>query len=803
MRVLRLSPAVDWRGAEPAAEPDDADSVGGLAAQVLAQAEATARLGVEQAVLSVPAAGGVRYARTTGGARLCAAGRSGVAGVHRRNLWWLVAVTVRLARHGRRHDVVHVHASGILEPLLAVMAARVLARRPVVLTLHCSAQVTYVPHSRRDALVQVLTRAAERAAVRSAATTLVLTDRVKATLAGGGVEVAPDCLDVAAFADRVGATGAVRGSDGAPVALFVGRVSREKGWPALVELADRLRDRGLRVRICGDGPDLPALREAVAARGLEASFTFDGVVGHGQVADAMARADVLVLPSEHEELGSVLVEGMAAGLPAVASDVGGVGEAVVSGVTGLLVPPGDHAAFASAVERALDDDQLRARARDEGPAIALERFDVAVASGRLAALYARLAGPAPHPEASHGPLALSVLVDHYPALSETFVVNEIAALHRGGHRVHVETAAWAADRAELPEVVPTSCLDDDGLSARLAALGWLVAAHPAACARDLASRRRWRREERVRPLRVIAPLARRVARRGDRHLHAHFAAGVALEALRIGRMLGLPYSVTAHAYDIYRSPRNLAEKLERAAFATGECRASVSDLRALVSPAAAERIHVIAMGVDHERFRRSRPYPDDGSILAVGRLVPKKGFAHLIGALALVRAAGTPARLTIVGEGPLRGELEAMVRSLGLEGSVDLAGARTAVGVREALERADVLAISAVMTPDGDRDVLPLIAGEALAMEVPVVASDLGGLPEVVRPPWGRLVEAGEPAALAAALGELLTLDPVARAEAGRAGREFVVRTRDLTVEARRLVELISAGGRSPSPANR
>lgn len=384
-------------------------------------------------------------------------------------------------------------------------------------------------------------------------------------------------------------------------------------------------------------------------------------------------------------------------------------------------------------------------------------------------------------------MRLSVLVDQYPALSETFVVNEILALRRIGHDVTVESAAWAQPAMAVPGEVAVHCLDDDGLMRRLADLAWLVARRPAGCLRDVRDRRRWRREEHVRPLRVIAPLVRRTARRGDEHLHAHFAAGVALDALRIARLLGLPYSVTAHAYEIFRSPRNLREKLAKAHVATGECAYSVEHLREVVGRPHADRVHVVPMGVDHAFFRRRTPHPGGRHVVAVGRMVEKKGFRHLLDAVGRARVD----RLTLVGDGPLRGDLEAQVRALGIDDVVVFAGAQGAAGVRDTLETADVVVISAVPVADGDRDVLPLIAGEALAMEVPVVASDFVGLPEVVMEPWGRLVPPGDPGRLADAIGGVLDLAAAERVEAGRAGRVFVVATRDLDDAARRLTELL------------
>jgi glycosyltransferase involved in cell wall biosynthesis len=243
--------------------------------------------------------------------------------------------------------------------------------------------------------VQVFTRFVERMAIRAASRTLVLSSRSADLLAAPTVEVMPDCLDVEDFAARARAGAAAFATRlglpaEAPVALFVGRVSKEKGWPDLIELAVRLRDRRLQLLVCGDGEDLEALRSEARRRGVAASVHTLGAVPADDVAAAMGLADVLVLPSWHEELGSVLIEAMAAGLPAVAYDAGGTSEAIEPGVTGLIVDRGDLDGLVEATARVLDDAELRERARSSGPHIAIERFDGARVSKRLAELYASL-----------------------------------------------------------------------------------------------------------------------------------------------------------------------------------------------------------------------------------------------------------------------------------------------------------------------------------------------------------------------------------------------------------------------------
>ena len=360
---------------------------------------------------------------------------------------------------------------------------------------------------------------------------------------------------------------------------------------------------------------------------------------------------------------------------------------------------------------------------------------------------------------------LVVFVDAFPELSETFVLNEIRALRELGWEVRVEATRPAALAVHADDLPPFGYLPERGGWGAVAAL---VVRHPLRVARDLVLRRRWRRDEEVHPLRALAQVARRLR---EPHMHAHFAATACLDAMRISLLTGVPYSVTTHAYDIFKEPRNLDEKLRRAAFTVTVCDYNNEHLPL--------RAHKVVMGVDPERFRRTRPYPGTREVLAVGRLVEKKGFQHLAAAAERLHDV----RVRVVGEGPLRAELEGT--------AVELLGAREPGDVRALLETADLLVAPSVVAADGDRDSMPVVVKEALAMEVPVVASDAVGLPEVVRPEWGRLVPPGDPDALAAAIEELLALPPERRAEMGRAGRAWVCEHCDVRRETAKLAALI------------
>ncbi len=387
-------------------------------------------------------------------------------------------------------------------------------------------------------------------------------------------------------------------------------------------------------------------------------------------------------------------------------------------------------------------------------------------------------------------MRIAFVLDQWPELSQTFVVNELQALRRLGHEVRVQAADRAAhpnpeapadvDVLVLADVTPRRAADD---------LLWLLRRRPLACARDAVRRRRWGRAEWARPLRSLAPAARALIERGDEHLHAHFASGAALDAMRLAALTGRPFSVTAHAYDIFLTPRNLRDKLVRANAVFTGCEYNMRHLRA-VAPEA--NLHRVVMGVDAGTFRRAGALPGGHTVLAVGRLVEKKGFGVLVDAVAQL----CDVRLRVVGDGPLRAALEAQAAAAGAAERIEFAGSLAPAEVRAALERADVLAMPCVVARDGDRDSMPVVVKEAMAMELLVAASDEVGLPECVLAPWGVLTAPGDGDALAAALRDLLALSPERRARAGRAGREWVRAHADVDAETARMAEVLQAIGR-------
>jgi glycogen synthase len=173
---------------------------------------------------------------------------------------------------------------------------------------------------------------------------------------------------------------------GRPRVLFVGRLAPQKGVRVLVAAAGLLEDESAQVLLVGDGPERPALEREAERLGVGGRLHFVGFLAHERLPAVMSHADLLVLPSLYEELGTVLLEAMQAGLPIVASKTGGIPDVIEDGVNGMLVPPGDPEAIALAIDRLLANRDL-ARQLSEGAQEGGKDYDWEVLAGRVLRVY--------------------------------------------------------------------------------------------------------------------------------------------------------------------------------------------------------------------------------------------------------------------------------------------------------------------------------------------------------------------------------------------------------------------------------
>ena len=291
--------------------------------------------------------------------------------------------------------------------------------------------------------------------------------------------------------------------------------------------------------------------------------------------------------------------------------------------------------------------------------------------------------------------------------------------------------------------------------------------------------------------------ARLFERLGVRHVHVHFANRATHTALFIKEISGIPFSFTPHAQDFLvdlGSDALLAEMCEAATAVVAVSDFSLGLLKEKC-PAAAARMTRVYNGIDLDGFPAARGSDGGFHIVSTGRLIEFKGFHHLIGAIALLRERGVPATAEIIGEGPWRGELEALIASHDLDPWVRLAGARSQEQIKHSLAGADVFCLACTTDAKGATDILPTVITEAMACGLPVVSTRLAGVPEmVVHGETGLLAEPGDLDGLAAALGSMHS-DPDKARSFGLAGRARAEKLFSLKVTAPALSGIWGAGG--------
>jgi glycosyltransferase involved in cell wall biosynthesis len=410
-------------------------------------------------------------------------------------------------------------------------------------------------------------------------------------------------------------------------------------------------------------------------------------------------------------------------------------------------------------------------------------------------------GP-PAPDPAH--LRIAYIMSRFPKLTETFILFEMAAIERQGAEIrlfpllheresamHPEAAAYVARATYLPFVSPAILASHAHFLRRaprryLGTLGAML-------------RGTWRSPNFLLGGIGIFPkvvhAARLMERDGVDHVHCHFATHPALAGFLIHRLVGIPYSFTAHGSDLHVDRTMLCRKVSEAAFTV----TISSDNRAVFERECGRplpTLEVIHCGVDTTVFH---PVPRAAgpdrplAILAIGTLHEVKGQTHLIEACRLLGAAGVPFTCRFVGEGPDRSALERQVAEAGLSGRVEFLGRRTRSEIAGLIGSSDVLVAASVPTRSGKREGIPVVLMEAMSAGLPVVASALSGIPElVIDGSSGLTVPPGDAPAIATALRRLYD-DPELRTRLGIAARERVVAEFDVDRNASRLNERFAA----------
>ena len=438
-------------------------------------------------------------------------------------------------------------------------------------------------------------------------------------------------------------------------------------------------------------------------------------------------------------------------------------------------------------------------------------------------------------------MKIAYLLKTFPKLSETFILNEILELERQGIELHIfslrqpsETKVhpgvsevraqvtyirpWYTPLPPPPERVPFEKLAHK--VQRSEERWFMFSHHPIWFLRAWlfqlrfgAGKRHFHQAfqsgfgARKRDFYQGLALAKELRRGKFTHLHAHFANEPTSVGEIAHRLAGCRFSFTAHAKDIYLTDREeLIRKIAAAKFVitcTGFNRNYLQEIAGKKTP-----IHLCYHGVDLSRFsgepgRFRERHTEAPLILSVGRYCEKKGFAYLIRACHRLKQNGRSFVCRIVGFGELQEQLEELIRTLELQDCVFLAGKMTQDKLIREYQRADLFVLPCLVTDDGDRDGIPNVLVEAMAMRIPVVSTSVSGIGELVdHMESGLLAPEKDFEALAAAIETLLD-DPGLRERLGENGRKKVMAGFSLDRSTAKVRRLLAGSDQEPRAAAR
>lgn len=390
---------------------------------------------------------------------------------------------------------------------------------------------------------------------------------------------------------------------------------------------------------------------------------------------------------------------------------------------------------------------------------------------------------------------IAYLMTSFPVLSETFVGNEIRAMQQQGHTVipcSFERHPGKAQPADLMLADQLNLLIDVPVAKVL----WQLSASP----KRLQSAMQFISQQKGLPARSLlwygARMAAIIEKEGCDHIHAHFAMANAATAIVAAKLAGVTVSFTCHGFDVYRSPTDLATKLQYADFAVAVCNELKATLRD-INPQA--DVRMIRCGIDESQLHSEEINPyNQKRILCLGRLSETKGVDVLLHALANIPARERPV-LDIVGDGPLYLPLLKKMIRLDLMGYVHFLGARSSNWLCNNHARYTAMTCPFVITDQGVRDTGPLVLKEAMALRMPIITTDLPACKEMLCDasdrfaPVGRMVPMQDKMALARAIRELIHLPPSTLSQLGEAGRAHCLQHFTTTQQAKALSAAIQS----------
>ena len=378
-------------------------------------------------------------------------------------------------------------------------------------------------------------------------------------------------------------------------------------------------------------------------------------------------------------------------------------------------------------------------------------------------------------------MRIGYILGQFPKLSETFILNEISELIRRGHDVYIFSLFNSKEDIVQPEVEEYSLLERT----------YYPPSYHKLCI-ELARFDRllfYRNRRKINKFYCIA-VARhfsKIAKKLDLDvLHAHFANESTFTAMLMSKLTGLSFTFTAHAFDIFIDPdvKALEERMENASAVIAISEYNKKYLQSIYNN---KKIFVVRACPNLEKLNKIRRDPEQFEILTVGRLVEKKGIKYGILAMREVVKEFPEVQYTIVGSGPQSVELKKLTESLGLENNVRFLGAVDERTLMAEFSKAAVFILPCVKAKNGDMDGIPVSLMEAMYLQIPVVSTNISGIPELIEnEKEGFLVEPKNVEQLANAI-KILLQDEDMRRKMGKRGRRKIEEKFNIQKEVQKL----------------
>ena len=387
-------------------------------------------------------------------------------------------------------------------------------------------------------------------------------------------------------------------------------------------------------------------------------------------------------------------------------------------------------------------------------------------------------------------MKIAYVLSMFPALSESFILNEIVQLLKKGHDVQIFSMHKPTEDILHEEVNEYHLLEKTHYFGRNQIFAVIFFKELKYFLKPLVqdlynlkiSKNRLKQDLK------LAYFATIMDENGVALIHAHFA-NMGSVARRLGKMLGLPYTLTAHAFDIYMEPDTdeLRKVMNEADLVVTISEYNKNCLRDEIG--VNNKIEVIRCGIDLDKFKPQKIGADDRiRLLTVARLVEKKGIAYLIKAIPVVIEEVPNCNLTIIGSGLLYGILQQLVRDLDIERYVQFRGDVSDSKLIRYYKEVDMFILPCIVTENGDRDGIPVAMMEAMTMKLPVISTNVSGIPELVEDgATGILVPPNDEKAIADAIITLCKNGEL-RVKMGVDGRKKIERGFNITTEAEKLI---------------